>query len=205
MALVDHKPTTAEVPQLTKKQLKEACKDTFIQTKVKLRSRWAAPIKYKVLQTFQLSDKDRKHVAKTMIKAVTPTIAREIAHKEALWSYRDISLVKDFECGVLQFKGLAVCLFYKRQCNEIEPVATDPVPIGALEDEVDLYARLDLFSKSPRELHSSVREELLSLSMEVEELKHELAVTRAALEQKEKSIRLQTAKSQQSLPKKRRK
>lgn len=192
--LSDHGKTRPDSDRLSKAELKEACSGTFVQTKIKLRSRWSAPLKYKVLMTFQLSEEDRKVVAKGLVKAITPKEAKALREPISLgwssWSYRDISLMKDFECGVLQFKGLAVCLFYKRQCAEIEPVATDPVPIGALESEDDIWARLDLFSKSPRELHASVREDLIESNIQIEELKHGIAVRDAMIIDLERRLQL---------------
>lgn len=196
--------------KLTRKQLKEACKDTFKQTKIKLRTKWGTAIKYKVLMTFQLNDKDRREVAKVLALAVTPMKAKEqiiLARRRiqertgdlhaALncpWSYRDISMVKDFECGVLQFKGLAVCLFYKRQCSEIEPEPKDPIPIGALENDDDIWARLDLFSKSPRQLIGDIREELIENAVENVELKHTIAVRDALLHAEEYKVKALQAK-----------
>ena len=179
MALADHKPKFGDV-EMTRTQIKDAIRNPMVQTKIKLRSKWQSPIKYKVLQTFQLKPVDRKEVYKILALAITPAKAKQHTYSRAFWGYRDISLVKDFECGVLTFKGLAVCLFYKRQVNEVEPVATDPIPLGALENDDDLYARLDLFSKSPRELHQSVREDLLTLTEENAELKYQVS-TRTTL------------------------
>lgn len=186
--LADHKPRTTEV-ELSAKEVREACKKPMIQTKIKLHSKWAAPIKYKVLQVFQLKKEDRKEVFKILAVAITPAKAKLAVHAKAFWSYRDISLTKDFDCGVLMFKGLAVCLFYKRQCTEVEPIATDPVPIGALENEDDIYARLDLFSKSPRELHQSVREEFLELNMQITELGYDIKARDLEITQLEKLAR----------------
>jgi hypothetical protein len=138
-------------------------------------------MKYKVLMTFQLNNKDRKEVAKILTLAVTPQKAKHVIVGRVGWSYRDVTTVKDFEVGILQFKGLWVCLFCKRQCNEVEPVAVDPVPIGALENEDDIWARLDLFSKSPRQLVGVVREELLEQSIQIEELKQQVAIRDALL------------------------
>lgn len=189
--LVDYHKPRDEAKRLTKKQMKEACKDPMLQTKIKLRSKWKAPIKYRVLQVFQLNEVDRREVAKIMVQSVTPDEAKQATFLKPFWSYRDISLVKDFECGILCFKGLAVCLFYKRQCYEVEPVATDPVPIGALENEDDIWARLDLFSKSPRELHATVRPELLELSMQATELKHRLNMRDIEVNSLQKQVRNQ--------------
>lgn len=198
--LSDHKPKLTEERPLTKQELKDACKNPMVQTKAKLKRQWDkqekryktwnTPLKYKVLQVFQLNDADRKEVAKVMVKAITPQKAKELIFAKSMWSYRDITLTKDFDCGILQFKGLAVCLYFKRQCNEIEPVATDPTPIGALENDDELYARLDLFSKSPRELHASVREEMLLQEMELTELKYQVHSLEQQLIERESKIKL---------------
>ena len=172
MALADHKAKSDSKQRLSKKEMRDACKNPLTQTKIKIKSRWLAPLKYKVLQTFQLNERDRKEVVKMLTTATTPEKAMKAIYLKPFWSYRSISLIKDFECGVLQFKNLGVCLFYKRQCSEIEPMPSEPVPIGALESDDDIWARLDLFSKSPRQLVSDARIELAELDMKVAELQH---------------------------------
>jgi hypothetical protein len=188
MPLTDHKPRTGDPEPLTRKEVKEACKNPMVQTKIKLRSKWRAPITYKVLQVFQLSKQDRKEVSKTLVQAITPDKARRAILGKVGWMYRGISLVKDHDVGLLVFKGLAVCLFYKRQFSEIEPIATDPIPLGSLEDDDDIWARLDLFSKSPRELHATVGPELVELNNENTELKYQVKVRDTIIESLEQKV-----------------
>lgn len=187
---------------LTKKQLREACKAPLLQTKLKMRKGFqAAPLFYYVLMTHQLNEVDKKIVTKGLLHAITPLEAKELVLTQPGWMFRDISLIKDFECGVLMYKGLAVALYYKRQVSKIEPEPYEPVPSGALENPKDVWARLDLFSKSPRQLVADAQEELLLKDQEIIELKQQLEamkVLNASFEVKQKKHLMSQLRDTQS-------
>jgi hypothetical protein len=192
--LTDHK-SNKELPELNRKQLKQACRGTFPETKRKLKQGLGlAPLFYYVLTVHQLNDKDQKIVDKALVLCTNPVEAKKYLLKQPGFSYRDISLVKDFECGVLVYKGLAVALFYKRQVTKIEPEPMDPVPTGALESLEDVWARLDLFTKSPKQLVGSLKEELLEKERTILELQQQLRATETLQIAANKQIALLTAK-----------
>lgn len=202
--LTDHK-SNKELPELTRKQLKAACKGSFPETRRKLKQGLGfAPLFYYVLTVHQLNDKDQKIVDKALAVCINPVEAKKLCKAQVIagsvllatkWSYRDISLVKDFECGVLMYKGLAVALYYKRQVTKIEPEPMDPVPTGALESLEDVWARLDLFSKSPKQLVGSLKEELLEKERTILELQQQLKATETLLTTADKQLALSKQKS----------
>lgn len=199
--LTDHK-SNKELPELTRKQLKAACKGSFPETRRKLKQGLGfAPLFYYVLTVHQLNDKDQKIVDKALAVCINPVEAKQLTRLSQAggaasgFSYRDISLVKDFECGVLMYKGLAVALYYKRQVTKIEPEPMDPVPTGALESLEDVWARLDLFSKSPKQLVGSLKEELLEKERTILELQQQLKATETLLTTADKQLALSKQKS----------
>lgn len=154
------KKSNRELAEFTQKQLKAITKKPLRQTKLKLRKGFSnAPITYTVLMTTQLTEPDRKIVTKALVHCTTPNKCRELMAKEPGWMYRDISFVQDHKCGLLLYKGLSVALFYHRQVINIEPMPNDPVPSGVLENDEDVWVRLDLFSLSPRQQHQELREQ----------------------------------------------
>lgn len=174
---------------LTKKEMKEACGNLYAETKRKLRQGFGkAPLFYYVLRVQQLCAKDQKIVDKGLTVCSTPDECRALISKQVGWSYRDISLVKDFECGVLLYKGLAVAVYYKRQVTKIEPGPLDPIPSGALENLEDVWARLDLNSKSPRQLVGSVKTEILEKDQQILDLQQQLKATEILLEAANKKL-----------------
>ena len=167
---------------LTKKALREACKGTYRETRRKLKQGLGvAPMFYYVLTVIYLNAKDQKVVEKGLAVCTTPTDCKLLAQKQVGWLYRDISLVKDFDCGVLQYKGLAVAVYFKRQVTKIEPEPMDPIPVGHLETLDDAWARLDLFSKSPRQLVDALNEELIDARNTITDLTQQLQATQTLM------------------------
>lgn len=191
-----------KLEKLTTRQLRAACKNSFPATRRKLKHGiGTAPLYYYVLQVHQLKESDQKIVNKGLATCTTPVECRKLAASGvANWMYRDISLVKDFECGILLYKGLAVALYYKRQVNKIEPEPMDPVPTGALLNLDDVWARLDLFSKSPRQLVDTLKEELLEKERTILELTQQLKAANTLQESADKKIAALTAKTSAGIP-----
>jgi hypothetical protein len=170
--------------ELTAAQLKAAAKKPMQQTKLKLRKGFhAAPISYKVLMNRQLTDADQKIVNKVLVQCTSPEKCKEVMAKEPNWTYREISFVQAHPCGLFLYKGLSVILFYHRQVSIVEPMPKDPVPSGVLESEEDIWARLDLFSLSPRERLEALREKdliIISRDQEIVALKSLLRTVQTA-------------------------
>lgn len=172
----------AKLEPLSKKEMKKALAKPFRETKRKLKQGFGvAPIFYYVPRLYQFGQKDKDAIAKGLSLAFNPQDCQVLVAKVPGWSYRDISLVGDFEVGALLYKGLVVAVFFKRQVDKIEPDPTDPIPAGALENLNDVWARLDLYIKSPRQLVGSVAEELMLEKMKSQDLQHQLTATNALL------------------------
>lgn len=149
------------------------------QTRLKMRKGFvAAPLTYKVLMVTQFTDEDMKIISKGLIKAVTPVKARELLptpqQSKSKWMLRSVSHVGTFDVQILMYKGLEVALYLKRQTSIVTPELGDPAPEGCIESEDDVWARLDLFSKSPRQLVGSVANELAAKDLEITRLHIEL-------------------------------
>ena len=186
---------------LTTRQLRAACKGAFPETRRKLRHGiGTAPLFYYVLQVHQLKADDQKIITKALATCTNPVECKKLIGKQPNWMYRDISLIKDFECGILLYKGLAVALYYKRQVNKIEPEPMDPVPSGALENLDDVWARLDLFSKSPRQLVDTLKEELLEKERTILELTQQLKAANTLKETADKKLAALAAKQSAGIP-----
>jgi hypothetical protein len=160
------------------------------QTRLKLRKGFmAAPLRYKVLMVSQFNDVDSKIIQKGLIQAINPTEANKLlpgpsdrllpSAKRSKWMLRAVSQVGDFDINVLLYRGSPVALYFKRPISIVEPEEGDPAPEGYVEDENDLWVRLDLFSKSPRQLVGSVRGELADKNAEIERLKDEVLTLRS--------------------------
>lgn len=154
------------------------------QTKLKVRKGFiAAPMHYNILMVHQFNDQDQKTISKGLIKALTPEKAKVLLptskdsllprDKRSKWSliaHSSVGLSGTFDLYILRFKGLDVAVFFKRQTSVITPEPEDPAPEGYVQDEDDLWARLDLFSKSARQLVGSVRSELSNQDAEISRL-----------------------------------
>lgn len=174
--------TFAKLEPLSKKEMKRALANPFKETKRKLKQGFGiAPIYYYVPKNTQFNPKDQAIIAKGLALAFNPQDCHKLVAKVPGWSYREISLVHDFECGALLYKGLAVAVYFKRQVDKIEPEPMDPVPAGALENLNDVWARLDLITKSPRQLVGSVANELMLERTKSQDLQHQLNATNALL------------------------
>lgn len=180
------------------------------QTKLKLRKGFvAAPINYRVLMVTQFTDEDRNIISKGLIVATNPIRAAVLLPKadehlkpqreRSKWSMRALSLVRDFDVQILMYKGVEVALFLKRQTSVVTPEPEDPAPEGVLEDDEDIWARLDLFSKSPRQLVGSVRDELAARNDEIAKLTSYVETLKKALADEARtitSLRTQLANAQ---------
>lgn len=174
--------TFAKLEPLSKKELKKAIGKPLEGTKRTLKQGFGiAPIFYYVPKHQQFSQQDKAIIAKGLSLAFNPQDCQKLVAKVPGWSYREISLVHDFECGALLYKNLAVAVYFKRQVDKIEPDPMDPVPVGALENLDDVWARLDLFTKSPRQLVESVSKELMQERIKSQDLQHQLTATNALL------------------------
>ena len=174
--------TFAKQEPLSKKEMKKALSKPFKETKRKLKQGFGvAPMFYYVPKLYQFNQLDKKAIADGLATAWTPIDCQVLTAKKAGWSFRDVSLVGDFEVSVLLYKSLAVAVFFKRQCNKIEPMPTDPVPAGALENLNDVWARMDLYIKSPRQLVGSIGQELMLERMKTQDLQHLLNATDSLL------------------------
>lgn len=153
---------------------KDSPAQTFLkaskQTRLKLRNGYhKAPITYKVLMCTQMNKDDQKEIAKGLALAVTPEKAKAllpVPGKRTNWSLRMVTMTGNYGVQALMYKGLEVAAFWKRQTSEVQPDPSDPVPEGVLENPDDVWARLDLFHKSARQLVGAVAEDLKSLKLE---------------------------------------
>ena len=145
-----------------------------VQTKLKIRKGFHnAPIAYKVLQNKQFSPEAEKVIAKFLLAAISPDKARvEMQRLNKLSKYplmnpfscRQISLVGNFDVQAFFYRGLEIAVFWKRQLSEVIPDPSDPVPEGVIEDPDDVWARLELSIKSPRQLLSAIQSDLNQVS-----------------------------------------
>jgi hypothetical protein len=146
------------------------------QTRIKMRRGFvAAPLTYKILMVRQFTDEDTKIITKGLIKALTPQKAKDLlptpSTPRSKWMLRSVSQVGSFDVQILMYKGLEVALFFKRQTSIITPELEDPTPEGCIEDEDDIWVRMELFGKSPRQLVGSVAKELADKDLEISTLK----------------------------------
>lgn len=149
------------------------------QTRLKMRKGFvAAPMQYRKLMVHQFTDEDVKIISKGLIKASTPAKAKELlpcpGNMKSKWMLRAISHVGTFDVQILQYKGLEVALFFKRQVSVIEPELEDPAPEGCIENDDDIWARMELFGKSPRQLVGSVAQELADKDAQISALQIQL-------------------------------
>lgn len=146
------------------------------QTRLKMRKGFvAAPLKYKILMVHQFTDEDVKIISKGLIKATTPIKAKDLlptpTNMKSKWRIKYISQVGIHDVQLLTYKECEVALFFKRSVSIIEPELEDPAPEGYIQNEDDLWARMDLFGKSPRQLVGSVAQELADKDVEISALK----------------------------------
>jgi hypothetical protein len=144
------------------------------QTRLKLRNGFhKAPISYRVLMISQFSAIDNKEVSKGLALAITPEKAKELLPrpgKQTKWKLiqnSSVGLCGTYDVQQLLYKGLEVAVFWKRQTSEVIPDPSDPVPEGILENPDDVWARLDLFHKSARQMVGVVGAELNTLRSEL--------------------------------------
>lgn len=136
------------------------------QTKLKIKKGFVnAPITYEVLMVHQLKPEDKKIIEKGLALATTPDKAATLVQKpepgkKCFWTLKMVSLIGTNDIRVLAYKNLEVAVFVKRQTSKVTPEPEDPSPEGVLENAEDVWARVDLFIKSPRQLLKSVQEEL---------------------------------------------
>ena len=143
------------------------------QTKLKLKKGFHnAPITYKVLMNHQFNEEDQKIIARGLVKAITPKAAEQLLPapgKPSKWTLQQntsVGIIGTYTLCILKYKGLEVAVFWKRQTSEVTPDPSDPVPEGVLESPDDVWARLDLFNKSPRQLVNVVANDLETLQRE---------------------------------------
>lgn len=144
------------------------------QTRLKLRKGFQnAPLTYTVLMVGQFTPEDEKVIAKGLIMATTPTKAKALLptpEKKTKWSLKPLMLAGNYDIHLLLYKGLEVALYFKRQTSVITPDPEDPMPEGHLENSDDVWIRLELFHKSPRQLVGAVRDEIVELNREITRL-----------------------------------
>lgn len=163
-------------------------------------------LQYRKLMVAQFTPQDHKIIAKGLVKATTPSKAEVLLpqpgdnllprEQRSKWSMRSVSLIGNADVWVLLYKGLEVAVFFRRQTSLITPEPGDPIPEGYLQHADDVWARMDLFSKSPRQLVGSVREELAEkdreiqrLTIEVETQSHLLKTQAKQLEQLRRQLK----------------
>lgn len=181
------------------------------QTRLKLRKGFTnAPLQYRVLMVAEFSDKDIKTISKGLIKATTPDNAKPLLptpkdldlpkEKRSRWSMeRPTTGNGTYDIHVLKYKGLEVAVFYRRATHTIEPEPMDPVPVAALRDPDDVWVRLELFNKSPRQLVGKVREEMQEQTQRISSLENEVATLRSLKEHETKQLRDQVERLKREL------
>lgn len=180
-----------------------ASKQKSVQTAVKLRKGFiAAPIEYEVLQRISLNEKDKKEVAKTLVKVVKISHALLLAKpdtKKGIFATSPWGFARDLyneRIGVLSYKGVEVAVFYKRLTCVVRPLPEDPVPEGKLSHPDDVWVRLDLYGWSTRQQYKSVREEMDGWETETSLLQVSVNALETTLDAKEleiKSLKTQLA------------
>jgi hypothetical protein len=136
------------------------------QTRLKLRRGFVkVPLTYRILAVDQLSEADKKLVAKTLVKIKTEVDAKKLVGIGSKWGYEQLAYKTD-RVGVIKYKGIEVSLMYKRVTLVLQPLPEDPVPEGTLPDSEDVWIRHDLFGMSVRQQHQYVRTEIESAEKE---------------------------------------
>jgi hypothetical protein len=191
----------AILPSLEKDKLMVASR----QTRLKLRKGYQnAPLTYTVLMVGQFTVQDEKEIAKGLVIGTTPEKAKKLLPtpiKKTKWSLKPLMLVGNYDAHLLQYKGLEVALYFRRQVSIVTPEACDPAPEGVLQNPDDVWARIDLFQKSPRQLVGTVTAELESKDREIIRLNYEIEAKDALLSADEhtmKSLRGQLMEATQT-------
>jgi hypothetical protein len=166
-----------------------------VQTREKLRHGFhKRPLAYYIPATNQLNDKDKKLVAKTLVKITNAVQAKALVVKGGKWGFSMAASLDTPRMGILSYKGVEISVFFKRYTTMVVPDAMDPVPEGALENQDDVWKRFDLFGWSIHKIHKSVREEVTSQEIENQLQSVELSALQkkiTSLETENKSLRTQ--------------
>jgi len=163
------------------------------QTRLKMRRGYVkAPLSYTVLMITQFTEKDEKEIMKGLVKATTPEKAKvllPVPGRKSNWSMKPLMLVGDHNIHLLSFKGAEVSLFFQRKTSVITPEPEDPAPEGVIEHADDVWIRLDLFNKSPRQLVGAVLEDLEEKDREIKRLEIMVDALQASISANEHTMK----------------
>lgn len=118
----------------------------------------AQKIKHRVLSISQLSKawvQTIRAIVKTMISG---SAAEEYCRKEAYdlalkglqsdWKYVKVDTLGNI--GILNYRGIQVALFFKRQVTEIAPIVGEKPPENPITDPDEVWQRLDILGPSAK-------------------------------------------------------
>lgn len=108
------------------------------------------PVRYTVLTGSQMSE-DRVEMVTSALKTVTSGPQAMTLPEKPGW--RCLQIGVDGRVYLIEYCGIEVALFFKRQLTEIVPGAGDKVPEGVLQDPIEAWQRLDLLGRSAEKQH----------------------------------------------------
>jgi molecular chaperone GrpE (heat shock protein) len=159
----------------------------YEQTKARLRNMAGTTISYKVLKINQLSKASKLDIATAIASLNTGPQAQELRGKPPGWGYEVLDTLG--RIGVLRYRGVDVCLFFKRECSEVVLEDCDPVPEGELKDPQDVWTRLDLMGLSARQVNVRIKQHLGATDAMNKLSESELIAKQAIIDQQEKNIK----------------
>jgi len=121
-------------------------------------------------------------------EAISHSFTRVEAGKwvHANWQFQYLDLLG--RAAVLKFKGAEVALFFKRQIAEVEPLPSDPIPEGVIEDPADIWMRIDLLGMSAKQVTSKVGKDKRDLEQQLVLANQEIAAKQKLLDLQETEI-----------------
>lgn len=154
-----------------------------ITTPVHYNKHWKeTKIKYKVLSISQLSKAWIQTIKATVKTVITGDAAKDFVYNTARdlalqglksdWAYKVIDNLG--HVGVLEYRGIQVALFFKRQVSEIMPVVGEKPPENPITDPDEVWQRLDILGSSAKKAnvvlknyHDQLEEDIAFLERQV--------------------------------------
>jgi hypothetical protein len=153
------------------------------------------PIRYRILLAAQLSQADKLTATAKVATLNTGPEAFKHSFQQIPgtprwifenWQFESKDLKGDI--WALKFKGAEVCMFYKRQITEVEPLPCDPIPEGVIRDPGDAWVRVDLMGLSARQVSTKVGKEMRSVSEQLALAEKEITAKQAVIDTLETQI-----------------